>query len=260
MQIKHCFFIFFILISQSFAYAGEKIVHVATLADYSPFCFSKENKQPDKKPIVPGSDSTALQGYSWDVLRESYHAMGYSIDLLIHPWNRVERMLNKGKVDIIFPVVKTEKRNKVYTFAQEIVDVAKFLVYTRKESDIQWSGLDSLKGLRIGFVRGWSYGDHFNKFTLFQKRPVDKIMQGFIMLDKKRIDGYVGYEIPYDYALKQANMTSKFKKLPSFEESKEYLVGLKSDPHAQKLLNVFDTGKRKIIQNGVFDHIEKKWR
>jgi polar amino acid transport system substrate-binding protein len=260
MKTKHYFMIIMILVSQSLAYAGEKIVHVATLADYPPFCFSKENKQPDKKPIPPGSDSMELQGYSWDVLRESYHAMGYTIDLQIHPWNRVEMMLNKGKVDIIFPVVKNENRNKVYSFAQEIVDMAKFLIYTRKDFEVQWTGMDSLKGLRIAFIRGWSYGDIFKNCKQIQKRPVDKIMQGFIMLDKKRIDGYVGYEIPYDYALKQANMVSKFKKLPSFGDSKEYLVGLKSNSKAKELLNVFDTGKRKIVQNGIFDKIEQKWR
>jgi len=51
-------------------FAQEKIVSVATLDDYSPYCFPKSDKKSFKELIPPGSDSANLQGYSWDVLRE----------------------------------------------------------------------------------------------------------------------------------------------------------------------------------------------
>jgi polar amino acid transport system substrate-binding protein len=249
-----------LLISQTFAYSDEKVIHVGTLSDYPPYCFSRDNGKPDKNLIPPGSDSTFLQGYSWDILRESFHAMAYSISLHVHPWQRVKVMLEKGKIDLLFPTAKNLQREKRYSFSKETVDQVNFLVYIRNDCSIQWTGLSCLNELKIGEIRGWSYGDKWNNNQRIQKRIVNKIMQGFYMLDNNRLDGFAGYEIVFDYTLKQTNMKSKFKKLPSFDNSKEYLAGLISNSRVQHLLKDFDTGKRIIIHNGVFDKIENKWR
>ena len=85
------------------------------------------------------------------------------------------------------------------------------------------------------------------------------IIEGFKMLDRKRLDGFAGYEVNFDYVLKQARMKALFKKLPSFDSAVEYVVGLK-DERVSQILKDFDVGKRKIIQNGKFDQIVKKWQ
>jgi len=70
-------------------FSTEKIVTVTTLTNNPPFTFSKLNyKKKTTKVIPPGSDSQRLQGYSWDVLRESFHEMGYTVKLYIVPWAR----------------------------------------------------------------------------------------------------------------------------------------------------------------------------
>ncbi len=65
-------------------FGAEKVVALATFTNFIPFCF---NRQPaveiPGETIPPGSDSRQLQGYSWDVVRESYHAMGYTIRLYV---------------------------------------------------------------------------------------------------------------------------------------------------------------------------------
>ena len=78
--------------------ATEKTVKLATLTDFIPFCFRKENAAAVHGEIIPpGSDSVQLQGYAWDVVRESFHAMGYGIRLEVVPWERVIHYLNTGR-------------------------------------------------------------------------------------------------------------------------------------------------------------------
>ncbi len=57
---------------------AEKIVTVTTLTDNGPFTFDKEEGvRITPEYIPPGSDSVQLQGLSWDVLKESFHAMAW---------------------------------------------------------------------------------------------------------------------------------------------------------------------------------------
>jgi hypothetical protein len=80
------------------------------------------------------------------------------------------------------------------------------------------------------------------------------------MLDRRRLDGIVGYEVNYDYALKMANWPTKYKKLPSFDGSVEFAAGAKEKPRVVKILKDFDAGKQIIVQNGKLNAIKRKWQ
>ena len=71
-------------------------------------------------------------------------------------------------------------------------------------SPIQWQDLTSLDGLAIGTMRGWNFGDEWKANSAIEKYEISTILQGFRMLDAGRLDGLVGYEVNFDYALKQA--------------------------------------------------------
>jgi polar amino acid transport system substrate-binding protein len=259
MYIKGLFLILAVLSISSFIFGAEKAVTVATLDDYPPYCFRKENHKEDKKHIPPRSDSVKLQGYSWDILRESLHEMGYTIQLKVYPWARAMAKTKHEEVDILFPTGKNEERKKIFYYSQEPVNQAKFLVYVRADSPMKWDGLESLHGLRIGEMRGWNYGEKWKANNRIKKYEVDMIIEGFKMLDRKSLDGFAGYEVNFDYVLKQARMKALFKKLPPFDSAVEYVVGLKNK-HVSQILKDFDVGKRKIIENGKFDQIVKKWQ
>jgi len=261
-EIYKIFFYALILLANSIIiFAAEKEISVATLTDYPPFTFDKQNSAKTiMEYIPPGSDSLRLQGYSWDILREVFHEMGYSLQLYVFPWKRAFYQVKNGTLDILFPTGYNEERAKFFHYSKETINHANFIIYVREDSKIEWNGLESLKGLTIGAGRGWNYGTEWESATYFQKYELNKIMQGFEMLHKKRLDGVAGYEINVDYAIKQANLKVKCKKLPPFGFSKEYAVGAKTNPRSIKILEDFDIGKRRIIKNGVFKKITEKWK
>ncbi|MBF0258458.1 MAG: transporter substrate-binding domain-containing protein [Desulfamplus sp.] len=241
------------------AFAQEKIVNVATLDDYSPYCFSKNDKKSSQESIPPGSDSANLQGYSWDVLRESFHAEGYTIKLSVYPWKRAVYDTKTGIEDIVFPMIKSQEREESFYFSKESVDQVNFIVYVPLDSTIQWQGIESLNGLTVGQIRGWNLGKQWSQNDKIKKDDLTKIIQGFKMLDMGRIAGFAGYEINFDYALKNENWKTKYKKLPSFDASIEYVAGVKTNPRVPDILRAFDLGKKKIVENKTFDLISTKW-
>jgi len=184
---------------------ADKIIKVTTLTDFAPNCFPIPNSVRKAVEVMPpGGDSRQLQGYSWDVVRESYHAMGYTIKLFVAPWSRGMHYIDKGKVDVIFPASKTKERVKKYHYSSEIVDETKVVVYLPVDSGFKWNGLSSLHGRVIGTVRGWSYGKTWEAADLIVKDSTSTILQGFRMLDKDRVFGVVGYENSFDYVMKHS--------------------------------------------------------
>ncbi len=242
-------------------YGNEKIVTLATLTDFAPFCFPKENSSVvEVETIPPGSDSVQLQGYSWDVVRESFHAMGYTLRLYVVPWERGMHYLAGRKVEGIFPANHSVERGKTYAFSKAIVDQVKMVIYTRTDSRLIWQGLESLNRLSIGCVRGWSFGKKWERMDLIIKEPTDTIAQGFDLVAKGRLAGVAGYQLPYDHELKRTGRSDAFKIVGHFDTIDEYLMGRKNDRNSLLILDIFDSGRKMIDENGVFSAIESKWR
>lgn len=210
--------------------------------------------------ILPGQDSSQLQGYSWDVVRQSFQEVGYTIKLFVVPWERAMHYLNNGKVDAIFPANKTDKREALFTFSKEYVDRTRLVVYVPVKSNIEWQGLESLNGLNVGAVRGWAYGKKWEDNTLIIKESMDSILQSFLVMDKNRLAAVLGYENAYDYVLMKAGIADKYKKLGHFSTIDEFLIGKLNNPEAIQKINDFDRGHALVGQRGGLDQISKRWQ
>ena len=250
----------FILFAPSSLFATEKIVTLATLTDFVPFCFKKDQAVEISGEIIPpGEDSMQLQGYSWDVVRESYHAMGYAIKLYVVPWERAAHYLNTGKVDAIFPANRTMEREKSYLFSRGVVDEMRMVIYIPFASTLEWNGLESVNGLRIAAVRGWAYGEKWENNRHIIKEKTDSILQSFEVLDKNRLTGVVGYEAAYDYALRHEKIFHKYRKVGPFETLYEYLMSNREPAGGALVLDAFDRGREMIGANGTLTTITEKW-
>lgn len=253
--------IIFMLLLGEVCYGKEKIVTLATLTDFAPFCFPKENAIfAEAETILPGSDSLQLQGYSWDVVRESFHAMEYAIHLYVVPWERGMHYLAAFKVDGVFPANHTMEREMNYAFSKAYVDQVKLVIYMRTDARLNWQGLQSLDNLAIGFVRGWAYGKKWEAMDLIIKEPTDTIAQGFDLVAKKRLLGLAGFQLPYDHELKRTERADEFKIVGHFDTIDEYLMGRKNDQSSLLSLDIFDAGRKIIEENGMLSAIERKWR
>jgi len=257
MFVKKCYPLLLLLLCSPL-FSAPKIVSVATLGDYAPLLFSINN-QVIRSTLEPGEDTPYFDGYSWDIFRESLHIMGYTIQLKVEPWARALKEFEAGEVDLLFPAGKNKKRLAKFNYSQQAINEAHFVIYINTTDSIQWHGLTSLIGLKIGVIRGYNYGNKWNDTKGISKVYVKNIITGFEMLEKGRLDGFVGYEFNWDYHLNKQGWVGKFQKLANLGSTNEYVVALKNNKQGQQLLNDFDLGKQKLINNGRFQAIALKW-
>jgi polar amino acid transport system substrate-binding protein len=243
------------------ACSESKTVVLATLTDFAPYCFRIQNsRQITKETIPPGSDSAQLQGYSWDVVRESFHEVNYTIVLYVVPWARAMHYLINGKVDAIFPANRTEEREEDFIFSRGYVDRTQIAVYVPADSSLTWQGASSLSGMRVGAVRGWAYGKAWESSEHITKELADSIFQSFSLLDRNRIDAVIGYEIAYDYVLKSTGKMAVYKKAGYLGEVDEFLMSRKNNPVAKQLLSAYDRGHQLLEQKGGLEEIARAWQ
>lgn len=237
-----------------------KEITLATLPNYPPFCFLKTDSPASiQERIEPGGDSAHLQGYSWDIVRDSLHQQGYTLLLNIRPWSRALKAVEAGSIDVLFPAGFNEKRSKIFGFSKKPVNRVAFLVYINQDQALEWKGLASLNAKVIGRLVGFNYGDKWDNAQL-KTYEVSTLKQGFELLKFKRIQGFVGYEIPWDYYLKQGEKTGQFKKLPAFDESLEFIAMSINHPRKQEILDAYDQGNAALDKSGELEKIKGNWR
>ncbi|OCQ23645.1 hypothetical protein A7985_06805 [Pseudoalteromonas luteoviolacea] len=247
-----------ILIVTSYCCAANKIVSVITLPDYEPFGSLAQGDTHVVK-VPPGEDSQLFEGFAWDVVRESFHSMGYTIELWVVPWARALTYIDSGRVDLIFPVSISAERLKIYRYSKEHVNSVFYRLYILKSQPIEWQSLEALRGMTIAQMRGFNYGERWALLKSVEKYDVGEIIQGFEMLMSKRVEGFVGYEGVWDTVLQQHKLDKDIIKLPMFDSNKEYLAASLGNPMGRKLLKQFDLGKKRILENGKLKEIQRKW-
>ncbi|GEM_PF-417750 len=244
------------------AHTVGKVIKVVTLHGYAPYCFTQPPALTiDNEVVAPGEDSQHLHGYSWDIVRESLHSQDLTILLTVVPWSRALTLLQEGKADMLFPAGTSSRRRSLYAYSKSTVTTARMLIYVRKDSKLQWNGLNALNNVTIATLRGATYGDQWDALDGFQvkKYPVNSIPIGLKMLRAGRVDGFAGYEANWDHFIHLLGWEGEFKKLPVFRISDEHCVAMHGNDDSRVFLELFDKGMREIKRTGKLKSIHNRW-
>lgn len=91
-------------------------------------------------------------------------------------------------------VIRTAERERLADFSAPYFQ-ERVMVYVRRP--LPDGGLDQLRGLRVGVIRGWSYGDPFDQarqLREFQVEEVERDVQNFEKLRLGRVDAVLATE------------------------------------------------------------------
>ncbi len=241
----------------------EKVIRVATLIEYAPFVFKKpssnESSADNQKIISPLEDSDIIQGYSWDVVRESYHSQGYTIILNVRSWAGCLSMLDNSQIDAVFPATVSAERMDKYSFSKDNVNSCNIILYYNIADEKHLVNYSDTKDLKIGCINSWAFSDKLfsNKNNTFITIN-EAVEVGFNLLEKNRIDALAAYDAPFEYELIRISKTDKFSRSKVIDTINDKMMAGKNEK-SRELLKVFDEGKKAIRDNGKLAEIDKKW-
>jgi polar amino acid transport system substrate-binding protein len=106
-------------------------------------------------------------GFSTEVLRHVFNAMGQEAAFEEYPWARAAALVFSGERDALYTAFYNEERARFCFFPSESLARDKWVLFVRSDEagKLRFTSLDDLKGYRIGVLRGASVSPEFWDFV-----------------------------------------------------------------------------------------------
>lgn len=271
--MKEIIMVFILLCAAAFPVRSEEMLNMIT-TEFCPYV------------CVPEKEGGEM-GFVLDIFSAIFEKQGYRVRFEVQPWLRTLKSFHESKsFDGLLAATKIhpiDKNIAVFPETEICIYVHKF--YAVKDTPLsgkwKYAGLDSLKDIRLGGVKGWSYSSaEVTKYVNETPEPLVSAMSGddllgrnVSMLLKKRTDLYVENEYMLSYFL--------YKKMQAGNKEMEKIVPVDNVPvdegvaesypvfyqnrNGHKYAAVFADGMKELRASGQLDLIMaryglKDWR
>lgn len=243
------------------------ITFIALLSVTSFAALFKDTCSAEEKIIVAAADpyppfvdpADVKEGLSLAVIRAAYATQGYTVKMEHVPWARAKAFVIKGdgKYDILPDVWMSEEGKKEMMYSDHYaVNMIKFI--KRADDPFQYNGLESLKGKKVGTIRGYTYSDAFRASNDFIREDAVDVITNIKKLISKRVDLTLEDEIVARVivAKEDASMLDKIKFTEnSFSSANLCISAGLANPRCKEIIEAFNKGLTEIKANGDFNKI-----
>lgn len=142
-----------------------------------PFMYSKDGKASGVYPAIVAA---------------AFRKMNAPVRIESVPWSRALAEIEQGQGGV-GGIYKTAERERKFDYSAQIHS-ERIVVFFHKAKPLNFAKVDDLKGLKVGVIRSWSYGEAFDSARrggLFTAEEVASDDQNFSKLSAQRLDAVV---------------------------------------------------------------------
>ncbi len=225
------------------AFGGEEPVKIAVDEANPPFMFQGGGKALGLYPAL---------------LETAFSRMGVDAEIKAYPWRRALSIGARGEA-AVGGIYKNREREEVYDYSKPLFE-ERILLYVRKGKGFEFKSLQDLKGKTLGTIRGWSYGDEFDKAKqagLFKTEEVEGDEINFKKLLAGRVDAVLGIDISAELAIRQQGCQGQVEALERpIAVNKTYIAFAKRLGKVE-LLERFNAALDEMRKDGSYERIVK---
>lgn len=124
----------------------------------------------DEWPPYQVMENGHLSGFSTKIVEIVFERMGLTLEPIdVFPWKRAMHMVENGEADALFSSNYTKERAAFAYYPEEPIVDSPWVMWTRREDNLDFSSFNDLFGKRIGIVRGYSYTEELLDFVKAHK-------------------------------------------------------------------------------------------
>jgi polar amino acid transport system substrate-binding protein len=161
-------------------------------------------------PPFEYTDNGSSAGINKEIIEEACRRLGVTPVFNQLPWKRALDYAKEGKADAIFSLFKNDERTRYYNFPQENINTVRMVLISNRESRIEITGLEDLRGKKVGVYLGSSYGDKFDAADWIIKETATTNESHLRKQDAGRTDVAVMDERVAKYWCKKIGMEKRF--------------------------------------------------
>jgi len=237
---------FISLLTLSHSFANEKIINFVG-AEFPPYA----GKELDDMGMIPSLVKAALEPEGYKVIYE------------FRPFARALDEAKQGMQDAMAPIYKTNEREEYFAFSESLGETRTVFIKLKSVS-ISYSKLEELKPYKIGIIANTSVSPEFDMSDFLIKDVVTNYDQNIKKLLGKRVDLVAGNEFVIFYNLKQFFTKEEYGQIeimePALLAQTNHVAFSKKNPNYLEVLNDFNKGLSRIIADGTYEKIVKKYK
>lgn len=207
--------------------------------DFPPYEFIDDNDQP--------------RGMLVQIVQTLFKRADIQLVLKYLPFKRAYKSTKRGEIDGLFNFYKTKNRLDSFDYTVPIIQNP-LTFFVLKNAAIEFDRLDDLKDLKIGIIRGYSYGTVFDESPIFIREAADSHESNFNKLMHGRINTYLCDRLAGIHVATKNNLMPHIKILPTPLIVMDGHIGFTKGKH-ENIINRIDKEIIEMHQNGEIENI-----
>lgn len=212
---------------------------------------------------TPGGDA---EGYLLDIVRAIFEPKGHRVTYIILPWQRAIREVEAGYYDALLGPFITEAPG--FIFPEEEAGYTTLSFFTRIDSTWTFTGLESLKDVRLGIIKDYGYRPWLQKFrretpeNFIVVSGEDAVIRNLRLLIRGRIDAIPTNEYGFRYRAKLAGVLDqvRFAGRDNIGEGRKFYIAFSpKKPTSEIYARSLSEGIREMRRSGRLNKILAKY-
>lgn len=214
-----------------------------------------------------GVPNSAFEGYMVDIARAVFEPQGIDVVYRNVPWKRAIAGTMEGTYTAAIGASKTDGDGLI--FPEEELARNRLSFYVKKGSDWKFTGLESLKNVRLGVIGGYDYREWLCRYIAENESDTQKVQvvvgdsplaRNIKKLLLNRIDVVVGNGAAIRWTAKGLGALNKIEMAGQGEKvSYCYIAFSPARNTSKKYAEALDVGVEKLRKDGTLDLILAKY-
>lgn len=202
-----------------------------------------------------------IQGMSVDIVRAAFAASKVDIELVPYPYSRCMDTAQRGEIMACFNTLPNKQIASQYLLPKYPLFNDDILLWANSKTAKPMTSLTALAKQSVAVTIGYEYGPEFDSMTSFKRVPVRRDLNGFLMLQRGRVDYAAAYRGTAEALFaERAELKGAFTPVATLTHARVFLSFTRKDPRAADLISHFDQGMQIIHTNGTYQRILDHWR
>ena len=204
--------------------------------------------------------SLPQQGLAVDIVTTALKRAGYTPYIRIDSLDRILQGGALGVYDVFATPWYSDARNQYLDYSEPYLE-SHIRFIKRKDKDFTFHSLDDLKGVMVGTVKDYAYGEKFNDARDIIKIPENNLIQNLLKLVQGRIDLTLDDELVLQYQINRymPHSMSELEFLPKPLAVRGIHIGVsRENPDHAKIVAAFNKAVKDMKKDGSFDAIVAK--
>jgi polar amino acid transport system substrate-binding protein len=208
-----------------------------------------------------------LSGADAEIVRDVFSRLGYKTEFEVAPFKRVYAMASAGELAAVFTMTRNPERETQFFFSDPVSSVMD-VFFKHKDTKLEWTSFQDLKGLTVGLSLGYSYPEPFlnaldaNLFTPDRVASAEPEIVHLRKIQQKRIDLAICEVSVCSWIIgrnKEALSALTYMKKP-ISDARTFHIGFSRKwPDGEKVAKLFNKELAKYIAEGKRRAVFKKY-